>query len=155
MMTVPYFHSESHDKHNAATRISLLYRYCKARRIVFQKRTQKHLELCIHNESRLTRAVILAQTAVRMFLVRVWFYKRGIKFKVFSAKKKQKLRKPDKSSAKIAKSKLIPKADIRGKVLHDVNIRAVNNRNLVMQQLAESYAHIVQVGDPDFAGMTD
>lgn len=135
--------SESREKHEAATKISLLYRYKKANRIVRAKRIQKEIEFNLDRQTKYIQSVIRIQTIVRMYSVRLWFLKRGVKFKVFN--KKARAKRLDRVSVKVARSKLVTKADVRGRVQRDVNIRTVNNRKLLLSNLADLYSNTMQV----------
>lgn len=101
------------------------------------------LEKVLHNEDRFAKAVVLVQTVFRMFLIRIWFYKRGLRFKVYKAK--MKVKKETKAPLGLNKAKLLTKDEVRGRVMRDVGIRVSNNRKQIMAQLAESYSHVLQV----------
>ena len=83
---------ESRELHFAATKISLLYRCVKTRRLVKERRFQVSYEKIILNQKKYVNSVIFIQKWFRMFRVRLFFYKKGFKFtpRILKSKRKYK-----------------------------------------------------------------
>lgn len=72
---------ESQQRHMAATRISLLFRRAHAKKLVKEKRVHFHLEKSMRAQLKFLHSIVLLQKIVRVFLVRIWFFKQGYRFK--------------------------------------------------------------------------
>lgn len=72
---------ESQQRHMAATRMSLLFRRAHAKKLVREKRVHYHLENAMRAQLKFLHSIVLLQKIVRVFLVRIWFFKQGYRFK--------------------------------------------------------------------------
>lgn len=125
--------SESNDRHEAATEISLLYRCFKARRVVREKRLQLALEAVTDSNSKFACIVVPIQRLFRLYSTRRWFAQKGQIFKLFRTRpKKRRIRlKGDPPS--------IPFAEVMERVDYETFQRKTNERNALISRLFDLY----------------
>lgn len=148
---------EDSDKHNAATKISLLYRCRKAREIVRNKRNQVSVEQLLRSDRRFQRSVVIIQKIYRMFSVRLWFHKKGVSFRSAKTKVKigQSMGKSKKASQNKHLKKLIKKEEPFELSRHYCRLRAENARKKLIFHLQESYKDALLLLDGSIAYWLD
>lgn len=125
---------ESEDRHRAATRISLMYRSNKAKRIVKERRIQHCLEDAIKEMKHLHEAPEPLQRAFRRYSTRRWLAELGVVFRL-NRRKKRKVKAGQKSI-----SELVSKETIRARVVVEVQRRRVCQRLVLFHKLWNKYA---------------
>ena len=129
---------ESQQKHQAATLISLLYRRAHAKKIVTEKRTQKLFEKEVRSENSFLKSVVFLQRTVRVFLVRIWFYKQGYKFRNWKLKSARKERIN-------RKGRHLDREELRKIVDRNVMRRLQYNRWVLFKSMQDSAVHLQEV----------
>ena len=134
---------ESHDKHEAATNISLLYRVAKAKRLVSAKRVQHELEGYTVKENAVDKQWIPVQRIFRLFSTRNWFAKKGI---VWSTSRKKKRKK-----YKAGQEPKITKDEIRERINYELKQRYTLARLALIDSIYKKYADVNQMIDVNIA----
>jgi len=129
----------SKEQHDAATRISLLYRKKKARRIVAEKRVQLDMESVIKENRSLDKRWIPFQKLFRQYSMRKWLDARGVKFNL--KRKRKKKRKP----GVVETSKLISKVELCARTNYEVQQRRSTARISQIDAMFQHYADIIRV----------
>lgn len=130
---------ESRELHFAATKISLLYRCKKAKRLVHEKRFQLTLEKIIALQKKYLQSIVFVQKWFRMFRVRLFLYKKGFKFTPRISKSKRKHKWVSN------KGKFISKEEIQAFVKQNVSNRVNILRMGLFYELIDSFSSFQQV----------
>ena len=125
--------SDAIENHEASTKISLLYRAKKARRLVSTKRHQIALEKVMVAAMNFDKQWIPLQKLVRNFLTRCWFLKRGVAFKINRKKKKKRVKALAGQEAKITFDEICSRVEFETKQ------RRVNARNHLFYTLYDKF----------------
>ena len=126
--------------HDAATRIALLYRARKARRMVKEKRIQVGMEAVIKINTSLGKKWIPFQRLFRQYSTRKWFAERGIKYKLNRTKKKKRALKP----GELALLTITPE-DLSRRITYEVQQRRVVSRQTSIEKLFQIFGQLTQV----------
>ena len=129
--------SEAIEKHDAATKISLLYRVKKAKSVVTTRRYQLVLEKVLTANSNYENIWIPVQKLIRRYLTRCWLYKRGVNFKLKRKRKKKRLSLLDGQTAKVSFAELSTRVDF------ELENRLLNGRRVLFSKLYEQYTSVV------------
>jgi hypothetical protein len=151
-ITILQAQQEYNNKQDNATRVGLLYRSYKAKKIVREKRLQLHLEKLLKENNKIFASILKFQVLYRRFTVRKWFFKKGIVFRGVpkyyktitnkQGEKHQMLIKPKKTNNK---GKAFDLEELRKAVKSVQQKRHYYHRNELLGKIEEKYAHIVQV----------
>lgn len=125
--------SESNDKHQAATEISLLYRCLKARRVVREKKMQIALESAASQNAKFANVVTPLQKRFRLYSTRTWFASKGQVFKLNRLRpKKRRIKQKGDPPA-------IPFVEVMSRVEYETQQRRVNARTAQFDKLLGLY----------------
>ena len=131
------------EEHEAATRVSLLYRKVKAIRLVREKRIQLAMEACISEGQSLAHRWIPFQRLFRQYSTRKWMADHGVKFNLKRKRKKKRALKP---GTKADGSVLTPEI-MQGRITYEVQQRRVTARISRVDQIFQDYAKVLRILD--------
>jgi hypothetical protein len=149
---------ENEDKHQAATKIALLYRRSKAQKYVQQRRHQRRLENVLKDMHKIDKSFVTFQQLFRRRSSTAWIAKFGIHFFDRAGKRrrkkamlpgaKSKFELPEKGSSVyglivILTSFVVP--EMRDRINFEIQQRRLLSRNDLFCKLYEKYVSAAQL----------
>ena len=133
---------QARELHNSATKLCLLYRSTKAKRLVSEKRMQMGLEAILKQNTDTEKRWIPVQKLARQTATRIYFAERGIKYKLNRKRKKKRVLKDGKMPDG---TDMMSPEDLQKRINYEVQQRRIMERMNLFEQMLESYATVIQV----------
>ena len=127
---------ESQQRHMAATHISLLFRRAHAKKLVQEKRVHIRLEKMMRAQFKFLHSIVLLQKTIRVFLVRIWFFKQGYRFKNVKLRRRERVNRKGRHLDKEGLNNLVDKNLFR---------RILYSRWMLFKAVQDSVVHLKEV----------